>query len=215
MRYSEYLTDEQIDMICRRNVESALNYKYMADIVSYITKSEIDFVLSIEDEQYRNLAFIYLVYYKWAINDSRKAYFKKQTNEFWVEDNDLELFKIAKCKFKRSDQRNSAISVLIKLGVIKVDVIRKSVCFTIPFVDEGEPVISISNYDDILGYLQHYTGKAVICESCGGFAIKETPNSKIKKCKKCSKEERRLYIAQKVREYRNVNTCKTPTNPIK
>ena len=66
MSGGEYLTSKDKDVIFSKIINKANEFDFVTGIEIDIYKSEMDVILSLEDEYARNLLFVYLVYYKWA-----------------------------------------------------------------------------------------------------------------------------------------------------
>ena len=184
----EYLDKKEINVIYNKIIERALSYPLVTDIKINIYKEELDVINSLEDENARNLLFILLVYYKWACNQKHLYFFSRYNNVKMVVTNDMDVWKYANLMKLRVFERYKLCNQLISQNLYVEDNFKSNNYFYLPFmVNEGEPEIVISNYDNILGELYYYNDKENYkrCAECG-VIIKKTRSPK-KYCKNCAK----------------------------
>lgn len=184
---NKYLREEQKKIICNKIINKSNKYEYIHDIKVIIYEDEIDIINSIEDENCKNLLFVYLVYYKWASNIYSKSFFSKKDNIMMALVNDNDLWKIAKLSNLRVGERISLCGYLTSNNLYKEDIIKTSNYYYLPFVkDGGKVAIEISEYDDIVGELKYYNREPGYrrCDNCNRVIKKN--NNKQKYCNDCA-----------------------------
>lgn len=186
----EYLDEKDVDIIYNKIMERALSCSLVTGIKVYIYKSELEVINGLDDDNLKNLLFVLLVYYKWAINQQYLYFFSKHNNTKMVVTNDMDVWKYAKIMKLRVAERYRLCNKLIIEGLYVEDNFKSNNYFYLPFsVNEGEVAIIIDNYDNILGELQFYNDKVHYkrCAVCG-VVIKKTRSPK-KYCVNCAHDE--------------------------
>lgn len=190
MSGGEYLSDRDKNIIFSKIITKANEYDFVTGITVKIYKSEIDIIESIDDDYARNLLFLYLVYYKWASNVRYLQFYSKKNDIMMVLENNNDIWKLAGLSKLRVADRYRLCNFLYNKGLYKIDNFKSHNYIYIPFsVNEGEVVIEISNYDNILGELLLYEKpyeykRCVVC----GTVIKKTRSPK-KYCTSCAYKE--------------------------
>ena len=200
----EYLTKDNLDMIYSRILEKANNYAYVFDITVDIYKEEMDIIINIQDEKAKNLLFVSLVYYKWASQVFHLRYNSYKRNCIMVIENDNELFKLAGISKLKVQDRYKVFNYIYKNKLYITDTIKSTNYFFIPFAkNEGEVVLSINNYDNILGWLNYYLNPKEyrICIVCG--KVFKPNNNKQKYCKKCASFIKKNQTKESMQKIRN------------
>lgn len=188
MLNGEMLEDYQKKQIFQKIINKAQNYEYVKDIVVDIYKEEIDIINSVEDTCCRDLLFCCLVYYKWGCHIFTRNFHSRKLDVDMVLEDDKNISKIAKLSDLSVRERNQKFMFLFSNKYYFNDIINKKSYFYIPFAKkEGEKVISISNYDNILGELYIYNKEKGYsrCENCGTVIKKN--NNKQKYCNHCAR----------------------------
>lgn len=186
----EYLDKKDVDLIYSKIVDRALSCPLVTDIEVNIYKSEVEIINNLEDENLKNLLFMLLVYYKWAVNQSYLYFFSKHNNVKMVITNDMDVWKYAGIMKLRVAERYRLCNKLIINGLYVEDNFKSNNYFYLPFsVNEGEIAFTIKNYDNILGELQFYNDKEHYkrCAICG-TVIRKTRSPK-KYCTNCAHDE--------------------------
>lgn len=190
MAGGEYLTEKDKDVIYSKIIAKANEYDFVTDIEVKIYKEEMDIIEEVEDVYARNLLFVYLVYYKWASKVRHLQFYSKKNNIMMVIENNNALWKIAGVAKLRVADRYRLCNLLFSKNLYKIDNFKSHNYIYIPFAqNQGEEVIVISDYSNILGELNIYENpenykRCVIC----GTVIKKTRSPK-KYCSKCAYQE--------------------------
>lgn len=174
-----------------------INYdksEYLCDIEVCISQSELDIVLSQPTIEMRNLLFVLLVYYKWAVQTREKSFMRKE--HIWVREADLDCCKLAHLDKLKRDERISLFGALYRTNLYNTDYVRKyRNIFTLTFIDDNEPVIIIKDFHDILAYLENYLdpSSCLHCSECGSLICKTGRNHKM--CSSCRNNRRHQKAA--------------------
>ncbi len=185
----DYLSTSDIDKIYDKIIAKANDFMFIKDIEVKITQKEMEIILEQEEENDRNLLFVYLVYYKWASKVSHLRFYSKKNDVIMVIENDNDLWKIANLYKLRIKDRFKICSKFISNGLYKQDNFKKYNYFYLPFIDnDSEVVLTISNFDNIVGelYMYLFPSDYIRCKECD-VVIKKTTNNK-KYCSDCAKE---------------------------
>ena len=186
----EYLSYQDKDIIFDKIINKANDYEFVTGITVNIFKSEINEIEQIENKYERYLLFMYLVYYKWASKVKHLQFYSKKNNIMMVVENNNDLWKLAGVsKFKVSD-RYMLCNQLFNKGLYKIDNFKNHNYIYLPFAkNDGEIVISISKYDNILGELLIYEepNNYKRCAICGRVITKT--RSPKKYCSECAYKE--------------------------
>lgn len=188
MLNGEMLEDYQKEQIFQKIINKSQNYEYVKNITVDLYKEEMDIINSIEDTRCRDLLFCCLVYYKWGCNVFTKSFYSRKLEVNMVLEDDKNISKIAKLSDLSVKERNEKFMFLFSKKYYFNDIINKKSYFYIPFAkNEGEKVISISNYDNILGELYIYNKEKGYsrCNNCG--AVIKKNNNKQKYCNHCAR----------------------------
>lgn len=190
MSGGEYLTSKDKDVIFSKIINKANEFDFVTGIEIDIYKSEMDVILSLEDEYARNLLFVYLVYYKWAIRVKHLRFYSKHNDVVMVLENNSDIWKLAGLSKLRVADRYRLCNILFNKGLYKIDNFKSHNYIYLPFAkDKGEVALHISNYNNILGELLMYISPNEYkrCAVCG-VVIKKTRSPK-KYCTKCAYKE--------------------------
>lgn len=190
MSGGEYLSSKEKDVIFSKIINKANQYEYVTNKEIHIYQEELDNILSLEDENMQQLLFAYLVYYKWGVQIKHLQFFSKKNNIFMVVENNNDIWKLAGVSKLRVNERYMLCNKLFNLGLYKLDNFKAHNYIYIPFAkNEGEPIITISNFENIIGELliYKYPNEYKRCCICG-VVIKKTRSPK-KYCQSCAKEE--------------------------
>jgi hypothetical protein len=213
------LDKKDVDIIYEKIIDRALSYPLVTDVHTVIFKNEMEIINSVEDENARNLLFILLVYYKWAITQQQLFFFSKHNNAKMVITNDMDVWKYAGIMKLRVADRYRLCNQLISKGLYVEDNFKSNNYFYLPFAsdacDSEEIAICISNYDNILGELYYYNDKEHYkrCSECG-VVIKKTRSPK-KYCDDCAKKVKNKQNLQYYRENSNLGKTETLLSPVK
>lgn len=190
MSGGEYLTPKDKDTIFSKIINKANEFDFVTGIEIDIYKSEMDIILSLEDEYARNLLFVYLVYYKWATRVKHLRFYSKHNDVMMVLENNSDIWKLAGLSKLRVADRYRLCNILFSKGLYKIDNFKSHNYIYLPFAkDEGEVALHISNYNNILGELLMYISpneykRCAVCD----VVIKKTRSPK-KYCTKCAYKE--------------------------
>lgn len=212
----EYLDKKDMDIIYNKIIDRALSCPLVTDIDVKVYKSEMDTINSVKDENARNLLFILLVYYKWAINQSYLYFYSKHNEVKMVVTNDMDIWKYANIMKLRVAERYKLCNQLILNNLYVEDNFKSNNYFYLPFlVEDGEIAIHITNYDNILGELYIYNDQEHYkrCSECG-VVIKKTRSPK-KYCDNCAKEVKNKQNLQYYRENSNLGKTQSLLSPVK
>lgn|GEM_PF-6406318 len=151
-----------------------------------IYKEELDCIMKLKNKNAENLAFIFLVVYKFLGYD-------------WMYENNSDIYRLAELHAS-GNTKNELLYLLSKNKLIRYNVfvnkdhknnrqnrIAETKCKVLFCLDYSDDIaFSISDYDDLILYYRKYVGDANIiqCSECGR-PIKQTGNSK-KYCNNCA-----------------------------
>ena len=190
MSGGEYLSEKEKDVIYSKIINKANDFPFITGIKVKIYRSEMDAICSVPNIYARNLLFVYLVYYKWAIQIDYLSFYSKKNDIMMAIENNNDIWKIAGVSKLRVADRYLLCNILFTKGLYKIDNFKSHNYIYIPFAaDDGEQVMEISNYDNILGELLLYLEpeqykRCVVC----GKVIKKTRSPK-KYCIDCAYKE--------------------------
>jgi len=168
-----------------------------------MTKSEIEYIKSLENEKMQKLIFTYLVYAKIfnQINSKNKNWVKGECRN--------EVFKDADIKETGKEQLKT-IHKLVSLEVLKIakNITNNSVNLDNVINDNSEAELIINDFRELgLQWLRYIGIKGVCsCSECGTLFKKKSPNSKQKVCNICAKN---IKNEQNKGYYHNLGKCKT------
>lgn len=209
----EYLDESDIDLIYHKIMDRALSCSLVTDVEVTIYKSEMDKINELEDDNAKRLLFVLLVYYKWAMNQNYLYFFSRHFNKKMVITNDMDIWKYSNIMKLRVAERYKICNELILKELYVEDNFKSNNYFYIPFaVDEGEEVIKIKNYDNILGELYIYNDKEHYkrCSECG-VVIKKSRSPK-KYCNNCAKEIKNRQNLKYYKENKKLGKTKSLEN---
>lgn len=144
----------------------------------YITRVEMNTILSESNIKYQKLLFVYLVLAKFYMSNNK-------ADKYYVGCEDNDIFKLCDM-YTRKQEKLDMMHYLTVKGYIKPTLSMSSV---VNYVNEDSEVVMevIPNEDMIYRFEKEYLGGIFInCEICGRL-VKKT-NNRIKYCKKCSKK---------------------------
>lgn len=193
-RRKEIYDNDIWDSIMNKLIDKYDKSEYVCDINVGISQTELSIILSQPTIELRNLLFVLLVYYKWAIQTKEKSFIRKDA--IWVREADLECCKLAHLEDLRKNERVTLFSELYKSKLYNTDYVRKyHNIFTLTFVDDNEPIIIIEDFCDILAYLEQYlnSNKYTECSECGSLIFRTSNRRKL--CKMCAnnRKHRKKY----------------------
>lgn len=190
MSGGKYLSESDKDTIFNKIIAKANEYEFVTNRKVLIYKSELDIINSVEDSRARDLLFIYLVYYKWASTVPHLQFYSKKNNVMMVVENNNDTWKLAGLSKLRVGERYRLCNSLFNAGLYKIDNFKAYNYIYIPFaVNDGEVVIEITNFDNLLGelYILENPNDYKRCDVCG-CVIKKTRSRK-KYCANCAYKE--------------------------
>lgn len=190
MSGGEFLSDKEKDIIFDKIISKANEFEFITGVVVNIYKKEMDIITSLDDEYARNLLFVYLVYYKWAVQVSHLNFYSKVNDAKMALENNNDIWKLASLSKLRVADRYRLCNLLFVQGLYKVDNFKSHNYIYLPFVENsGDIVITISNYENILGELSMYLKPNEFKRCCVcGTVIKKTRSPK-KYCTSCAYKE--------------------------
>lgn len=190
MSGGEYLSQKDKDVIFSKIIQKANEYEFVTNRIVKIYKSELDIIEQVEDENAKHLLFIYLVYYKWASTVSYLQFYSKKNNIMMAVENNNDSWKLAGLSKLRVAERYRLCNLLFNKGLYKIDNFKSYNYIYLPFaVDDGEVVMEITNFDNLLGELFIFENPTEYkrCAICGSV-IKKTRSPK-KYCSNCAYSE--------------------------
>lgn len=195
LSYNEnpYLSKESKEKIYNKIYEKALQYEYIKDKEVVIYKDEMEKILSVENQDARNLLFTSLVYYKWGQTIRYYEFYSKVEGRSTVRCKDRDILAISNIKTRGKENKVRLFNQLIKEGLYKTVSFKNTEYFYIPFAQNyGDIAFTIDNFDDLILWLYSYIhpSKYKKCEECGIW-IRKTTGSK-KYCSSCSQ-----YVAHR------------------
>lgn len=194
---SQYLSRENILYIYNRLLKKASDFQFIHDIEIGVTQKDKEIIKSLsQDISY--LAYVYLVYYKWAKNIKRYVF--RYNNNIYVEYREIDIWRLANLTSKKVKDRHLLDRKLSNLGLIDIKIFK------------NKTFISVKENND-LDYAQRLSGvkfnhlkdayKALIyekvnhkyyklCEICGkGY---QTSSHQAKYCNHCKCVIRRNIV---------------------
>lgn len=190
----EIYDDDVYESIMDKLVEKYDKTEYVYDLKVGVSQDELNIILLQPTIELRNLLFVLLVYYKWALQTQDRLCVRNNT--IWVKEADLDCCKIARLGNLRKDERIKLFSDLYSSGLYDSDYIRRyHNIFTLNFVDDKEPVIVIDDFHDILAHLEYYLdpNSCIHCSYCNSLIHKTGHNHKM--CKECRKHRKHQKTA--------------------
>lgn len=192
--YSDKEIEEELHRISKRNftdynkvqmydfidnkVKKSKKGKLKENFPVYITRAEMNTILSESNIKYQKLLFIYLVLAKFYMSNNK-------ADKYYVGCEDNDIFKLCDM-YTRKQEKLDMMHYLTVKGYIKPTLSMSSI---VNYVNEDSEVVMevIPNEDMIYRFEKEYLGGIFInCEICGRL-VKKT-NNRIKYCKKCSKK---------------------------
>lgn len=190
MKGGEYLTEHDKSCIYDKIIDKANQFDFITGLQVEIYKNELDVILSVENENARNLLFVYLVYYKWACQIKHLRFYSKKNNVFMAVENNADIWKLANLSKFRVSERYLLCNQLFSLGLYRVDNFKSHNYIYLPFVqNDGEVAITIKDFDNFLNelFIYEYPNQYKRCIICGKV-IKKTRSPK-KYCSDCAYKE--------------------------
>lgn len=192
--YSDKEIEEELHRISKRNftdynkvqmydfidnkVKKSKKGKLKENFPVYITRAEMNTILSESNIKYQKLLFVYLVLAKFYMSNNK-------ADKYYVGCEDNDIFKLCDM-YTRKQEKLDMMHYLTVKGYIKPTLSMSSI---VNYVNEDSEVVMevIPNEDMIYRFEKEYLGGIFInCEICGRL-VKKT-NNRIKYCKKCSKK---------------------------
>lgn len=162
----------------------------------WITQTELSRIASLNNKVLERLSFTLLCL-------AKLKNIRNQSNNNWVNNNSKEIFEMA-CVLTSVTERDLRLNQLKELGLIKFAKKITNLNIQVLFVDnDGPKELFINDFRKLGNEWRLYKGENYIrCQSCG--ILTKNNKCKTKKyCKNCSVEMRKIYKADKQREYRN------------
>lgn len=169
--------------------------KYKLRIIDnvYITKEEMDFILSKNNDKMERILFIMLVY--------AKIY----NSNGWINTDIKYIFKYSNCR-DNSKNQYLYMNKLYNEGILEFPKSIKNNSFRITYLNNTKNLaIEIKDFDNPIMYYYEYKNPNSVgnCEMCGKKILKDGKKHNSKKyCTDCSTRNRREYKKKKQREYR-------------
>ena len=164
-----------------------------------ITKSEIEQILSLNDDKLEKVAFGLLVYCKiWGSMNGK-------SDSCWVRiDNTCEFYRDIQYS-TNSKTREININKLLNAGLIEIPRKTGSVDIKLNYVDnDSETAIEITSFDDFILDLLKYKGiKIINCKECGIRVIAK--GNKSMYCNDCAKNKKRESTRKSVEKHRRMS----------
>lgn len=196
---SRYLSRENVLYIYNRLLKKASDFQFVYDIEIGITQRDKEIIKSLsQDISY--LAYVYLIYYKWAKNIKRYTF--RYNNSIYVEYRESDIWRLAGLTSKKVRERHLLDRKLSNLGIIDIKIFK------------NKTFISVKENND-LDYAQRLSGvkfnhlkdayKALtydkinhkyykLCEVCGkGY---QTSSHQAKYCNHCKQVIRRNIVGK-------------------
>lgn len=192
--YSDKEIEEELHRISKRNftdynkvqmydfidnkVKKSKKGKLKENFPVYITRAEMNTILSESNIKYQKLLFVYLVLAKFYMSNNK-------ADKYYVGCEDNDIFKLCDM-YTRKQEKLDMMHYLTVKGYIKPTLSMSSI---VNYINEDSEVVMevIPNEDMIYRFEKEYLGGIFInCEICGRL-VKKT-NNRIKYCKKCSKK---------------------------
>lgn len=118
---SKYLSRENILYIYNKLLKKASDFQFVYDIEVGITQRDKELIKSLsQDISY--LAYVYLIYYKWAKNIKR--YIFRYNNNIYVEYRENDIWRLANLTSKKVRERHSLDRKLTNLGIIDIKIFK-------------------------------------------------------------------------------------------
>ena len=167
----------------KRSVKTLKDSKLNIVEEVHITKLEMDTILALKNEPLEKLAFGLLVWLK--VHNVAKG----KQNEWLNLDNSLSLFRDIQVN-RNSVDGELMIGTLEELGYVFNSVRSGSCSMKLNYIDlEGEPVLTITSFDDfIMDYYIYKGSKVIKCKECGKRVMVKG-NASTKYCPQCKKEK--------------------------
>lgn len=182
----ECLGEDCTSYIYEKLLRKASSFNYIKDIKVNIYKSELEIINNLKDEDTKDILFLLLVYYKWALNVEHLSI--NNSKYQIVQSSDMEIFKLANLLKLRKNKRNEIFNFLFNNGLYISNVFKSKEYYSIPFCEKvGIPEFTICDYDNLLFYLKKYNDKDSYfnCFECNKI-VKKKSNSQ-KYCSNCAK----------------------------
>ena len=186
----QFLSIDEKKIIFSKILKKAIKYPLIKNIEVKLYKEELDIITKIEDKYIKRILFVLLVYYKWASQLEHLRFFSKNNNAYMVVEDNNSLWKIAGVNKLRVYDRYKIFNYLFQNFLYKIDNFKNyNYIYKKKKKSEGDEVIVINNYDNILGELEMYENpeKYKRCAVCG-VVITKTRSPK-KYCKECARKE--------------------------
>lgn len=175
--FTDYNKVQMYDFIDNK-VKKSKKGKLKENFPVYITRAEMNTILSESNIKYQKLLFVYLVLAKFYMSNNK-------ADKYYVGCEDNDIFKLCDM-YTRKQEKLDMMHYLTVKGYIKPTLSMSSI---VNYVNEDSEVVMevIPNEDMIYRFEKEYLGGIFInCEICGRL-VKKT-NNRIKYCKKCSKK---------------------------
>ena len=202
----KYLKREEILYIYKRLLNKSSEFNFIYDIEVTITKSDKTF-LSELDKDVSFLAYVYLVYYKWALNIKHlvMTYKGKQ----YVEYNEKDLWKLASLSNKKVIERYNLDNKLLNCGFLDLKIFKSKTFLCINKIgdDDIEQVlngIKINHLKDAFKVLMAKRYQNCFykqCEVCGRAFVSLSPSGKY--CDNCKTIVRLEQVNKGVQKTKN------------
>lgn len=159
-----------------------------------VTKDELNFIKSFDDENIEKLLFVMLIVAK--VNPQKNE--ETGMTTYWVNGNLKEIFRLAKYKFKsripRDQQRNYVLHDLAQQDIFNIKTVVNSNSLILNYcnsnIDENglKLLINQTNYEELVYYYLRWKGYKIIeCERCGKL-VEVKNNNRTIYCKECARQ---------------------------
>lgn len=178
-RYSKNYNKVKFYKIIDDKVNKSNKLKLKSAEPIFITKAEIDTILSEDNYKCQKLMFVYLVLAKYYMNNNH-------TEKYYVGCKDSDIYNLCDM-YTRKEEKMELMHYLTKQGYITPTLSMSSI---INYVNEDSPIeIELIPDNDMVYYFEKYMGGIFInCDVCNKL-VKKT-NNRIKYCKECAKEKK-------------------------
>lgn len=162
----------------------------------YITKSEWDRILELDNEILEKIAYIMLVYQKINI-------IKNPKSNGWINNYISDIFREAKVGYTGDEQKKLLYKLYEQEYILMKNTCDGDSIKINYFNNESEQFINIDNFQNVISYYYEYKNNEVWkeCECCKKRFKLKTKNSNKKYCNKCAKqiknEQNKKYYHQK------------------
>jgi hypothetical protein len=173
----------------KKALNSIKQYRLRTTFPIKITKAEVYAIKQWDNYNYQKILFVLLCWAKFLKYSNTRIKLStrlRNINDFFVNEKLSNIIKIARVSMRKSD-RNKMLHDFFIAGILDGTSYNslKIKCV----VENSDPEILVTDYENIVLYWQRYCGERVMGCSCGRLFIQR--NIRNGKCRKCWKEDRR------------------------